>query len=927
MMTNSTETVPALLDSLDWAYSPLGPLEGWTAPLRCAVDIMRHSETAMFLVWGEDRIFLYNEAYLPVLGSKHPHALGRPMGESWREVWPEVSILLQHTFDGKPQRFEEYPFSIARNGKLEQAWFDFSYTPVYDGSQVGGVLCILNETTRQVLAERATKQQAETLRHLFEKAPGFMAVLRGSQHVFELANASYRELIGGRDPVGKPIRTALPEIAEQGFYELLDEVLRTGEPYYGRRVPVILERGTAERFEQRWLDFIYQPMLDHLGAVSGVFIQGADVTRHFQTEQALQTAATRSEQERDQLNVLLDTVPAAIAIFDLAGKLVKANAGMNTLWGNHPRPDNIYDYVSLKGWWADGTSRHGTLVQTDEWPIVRVLRGEQRAHGIIEIEAFSESERRTFLIVATAIRDGAGTPTGALVARTDLTEQLRVESAMRESEAKFRVIANSIPHLVWTNLPDGTHDFFNEQWHEFTGLAGVPDTDDWTRIVHADDQQRAAALWAQALASGQPYEIEYRLFHHPSQQFRWCLSRALPIHDAKGRLIRWLGTCTDVHEQRMLTDELRRLGEKKDEFLAMLAHELRNPLAPIKAASELLKMGELDVQRQMKAAAVIERQVNHMTELVNDLLDVSRVTRGLVELDQRSIDLKSVVAGAVEQAKPLIERRGHVLHVHIDAEHAMVRGDSTRLVQVVVNLLSNAAKYTPQRGRLDVSVAADDKWVRITVQDNGSGIEPALLPHVFDIFTQGIRTPDRSEGGLGIGLALVKSLVVMHGGTVLAHSEGIGKGSRFEVRLPTLLMCKAENNAVTGLTGRQAPRISRRILIVDDNVDAAESLAQLLEAMGNEVKVSFDGASAIETAAAFQPDTLVLDVGLPDMSGYDLARRLQATDMTTNALFIALTGYGQAHDRVLSQAAGFHHHFVKPANVDMLCEVLNNKTP
>ena len=372
----------------------------------------------------------------------------------------------------------------------------------------------------------------------------------------------------------------------------------------------------------------------------------------------------------------------------------------------------------------------------------------------------------------------------------------------------------------------------------------------------------------------------------------------------------------------MLTDELRRAADKKDEFLAMLAHELRNPLAPIRAASELLKIGHLDPQRQLKAATVIGRQVEHMTALVDDLLDVSRVTRGLVALELQPIDLKSVVAVAVEQAKPLIEARGHSLHVHIDAEHALVMADATRLVQVVVNLLSNAAKYTPQRGRLDVSVAAQDEWAGVTVQDNGSGIDPALLPHVFDIFTQGVRTPDRSEGGLGIGLALVKSLVAMHGGSVVAHSAGAGTGSRFEVRLPLLRQDGAADTAAAPAAEADRQRLRRRILVVDDNVDAAETLAQLLEVLGNEVRVSFDGAGAMATAAEYDADTFVLDVGLPDMNGYELARRLQAGAARTQALFIALTGYGQAHDRVLSQAAGFHHHFVKPVDVERLCEVL-----
>jgi signal transduction histidine kinase/ActR/RegA family two-component response regulator len=425
-----------------------------------------------------------------------------------------------------------------------------------------------------------------------------------------------------------------------------------------------------------------------------------------------------------------------------------------------------------------------------------------------------------------------------------------------------------------------------------------------------------------ALASGEPYEIEYRLRYHPTNEYRWCLTRAVAVHGTDGRVIRWLGTVTDVHEQRLTADELRRASEKKDEFLAMLAHELRNPLAPIKAAAHLLKLTGADHPRMGQAASIIERQVGHMTELVDDLLDVSRVTRGLVELEMQAIDMKTVVSSAVEQVKPLVEARGHALHVHAGARHAAVRGDHTRLVQVLVNLLTNAAKYTPQGGSIDVDVHVDADTVRIAVADNGSGIEPALLPCVFDIFTQGVRTPDRSQGGLGIGLALVKSLVALHGGQVRARSEGPGRGSVFDVTLP-LLADAGPAPGAAALAGHGAGAAAgQRILVVDDNVDAASTLGELLTALGHEVMVRFDGKSALADAAAFAPDVLVLDIGLPDMDGYELARRLRGEPATAQARYLALTGYGQAHDRTLARAAGFDHHFVKPVDIAALQAVL-----
>jgi PAS domain S-box-containing protein len=924
-----------MLRQFDWPRSPLGDPASWPGPLRTVLELMLNSNTAMFLAWGPQRTFLYNDAYLPVLGAKHPRALARPMEESWGEVWGEIAPLLGRTFEGESLQFTRRRFSIARNGRLEQAWFDFSYTPVYvDKGEVGGALCVLTEVTQQVQVEHALQQQADQLEQLFEDAPGFMALLRGPEHRFELANKTYRQLIGARDPIGKPFREVLPELENQGFFELLDQVYASAERYVGSRTPVQLQRVPGAALEQRWVDFIFQPVRGQGGAVRGIFVQGTDVTEHIESELKCQQAADLAARERDRLNTLLDTVPTGILIADAGGKLTGANPAVAAIWGaDYPTAGSWQDYAVFKGWWADGSERHGQPVEAHEWPLSRALHGEEGARAIVDIEPFDQpGARRTILISAAPLRDAAGKVDGALAAQVDITEQVRAEAALRESEIKFRAIANAIPHLVWSNLPNGEHDFFNDRWHEYTGLsAGLPDGQEWADLVHPDDRERAGQLWREALATRQPYEIEYRLRHDPSGEYRWCLSRAMPVQGPDGRLIRWLGTSTDVQEQRLVADELRRTSQRKDEFLAMLAHELRNPLAPIKAAADLLKLAGPDTRRLGKATDIIDRQVRHMTELVDDLLDVSRVTRGLVEIEKRPVDIRSVVAGAVEQVRPLVEARAHALHmrvgdVHAGAEGAVraaVCGDHTRLVQVLVNLLGNAAKYTPHGGAIDVEVHVEPDTVRIAVADNGSGIDASLLPQVFDIFTQGVRTPDRSQGGLGIGLALVKSLVALHGGEVSARSEGPGKGSVFEVALPRLVDA-ATGAGDTGLEGVRPGRgAAKRILVVDDNADAATTLGELLQALGHEVSVRFDGKSALANAAAFGPEVLVLDIGLPDMDGYELVRRLRAEPSTGQARYLALTGYGQAHDRTLARVAGFDHHFVKPVDIVALQAVLD----
>jgi signal transduction histidine kinase/ActR/RegA family two-component response regulator len=376
-----------------------------------------------------------------------------------------------------------------------------------------------------------------------------------------------------------------------------------------------------------------------------------------------------------------------------------------------------------------------------------------------------------------------------------------------------------------------------------------------------------------------------------------------------------------VASQLAIQEELRHADRRKDEFLAMLAHELRNPLAPIAMSSALLRVAADDPKRVRQIGEVVGRQIAHLTDLVDDLLDVSRVTRGLIELDLVPVDLADIAAAAVEQARPLIDTRGQALQL-VAPRGLVVEGDRTRLVQVVVNLLNNAAKYTPQGGHIALALEAIGDEARIAVADDGIGIEAALLPHVFDLFTQAERTPDRSQGGLGIGLALVRSLVVLHRGRIEANSAGAGQGSRFEVHLP--LATRAVH--APGLASLQAPdaTYSLRVLVVDDNADIAAMLVDVIRQGGHAAECVASAQEALDRVARHgAPDAFVLDIGLPDISGYTLASRLRAMLPPPLPLFVALTGYGQPQDRARSLAAGFDHHLVKPAETPMIVELLD----
>ncbi len=376
----------------------------------------------------------------------------------------------------------------------------------------------------------------------------------------------------------------------------------------------------------------------------------------------------------------------------------------------------------------------------------------------------------------------------------------------------------------------------------------------------------------------------------------------------------------ELQSRRKAERKLRDADRRKDEFLAMLAHELRNPLAPISMAAQILRAGPTSAARQEQTCQIIERQVTHMKRLLDDLLDVSRVTGGMVSLAREPHDMRQIVDDALDQSRPLINARGHHLTLNLGQHPLTVLGDGTRLVQIVTNLLNNAAKYTPPGGEIHVRLTPTDKEVALSVRDTGIGIDAKLLPNVFDLFTQGERSSDRSQGGLGLGLALVRSLTHRHGGAVRATSEGLGRGSEFRVTLP----CVAAPKPAAKTTLQEPARASApaSVMIVDDNEDAARTLAQYLEAKGHQVQFAFDGKEALELAAHYAPRVLLLDIGLPDMDGYTLARRLHALPNTQDCLTLALSGYGLPEDRERSRQAGFDHHLTKPVNVPELTRLL-----
>ncbi|AWG45831.1 hypothetical protein AM586_15920 [Massilia sp. WG5] len=636
-------------------------------------------------------------------------------------------------------------------------------------------------------------------------------------------------------------------------------------------------------------------------------------------QQRLAAVAAESERRRRLYEAILSATPDLVYVFDLNHRFIYANAVLLQMWGKSWDESIGKNCLELgyPDWHADMHGREIEQVKATKRPI----RGEVPFNGTFG--------RRFYDYIFVPVLGPDGEVEAVAGTTRDVTERKQFEDELLASEQRFRTITNAMPQMVWTALPDGSIDYHNDQFDQFVGLRpGEVEGDRWAEaVLHPDDRQAGREIWQRSVARGEPYEMTYRLRHH-SGEYRWILARALPLRDAGGRIVKWLGTDTDIHEKKLAEDALQDANRRKDEFLAMLAHELRNPLAPISAAAQVLRIASADPAKVRSFADVIGRQVDHMTSLVNDLLDVSRVTRGMVQYEKIDVDLRSVILSAAEQVQPLITARRHALSLALgpDGESAVLLGDRARLIQVFANLLANAAKYTAAGGRIAVTLEHRGAHASIAVTDNGSGIEASLLPHVFDLFTQGARTPDRAQGGLGLGLALARTIVLAHGGQIQAHSDGPGHGSRFAVELP-LAVCGdgAGGGAADGGAASAGAPLS--LMLVDDNIDAVTMLAALLAAAGHKVESFSDPRSALAAAPAAAPDAFILDIGMPGMDGYELARRLRAQPACRGALYIALTGYGQQGDRELTRQAGFDHHFVKPADAGLLLAALRQHGP
>ena len=717
--------------------------------------------------------------------------------------------------------------------------------------------------------------------------------------------------------VGRLVSEIVPTLSE-AVRHVTGRILATGNAVLNHEFSG--ETPAAPGVTRFWSESWY-PVRDSAGDVSGFGVVVEDITKRKQAEDALQ--------ESDQLTrrVLDATLAAFVGVATVDGTLTYANRAPLEAAGI-PASEVLGKKFWDCYWWSYSPEIQTQLRQAFE----RAASGEIVRY---DVPVRMAGDTRMWIDFQVApLRDAEGLITHLIPSAMEIGVRRAAEEKLRECEVRARLAteAAAVGIWEWNVQTDALH--WDAQMFHIYGVAPTPDgfvkyTESSGAVLPEDLQENERILQDTVRRGGQSHR-EFRICRRDDGAVRHIGSVETVRANARG-VTEWVvGTNLDVTERRTSEMQLRQLAadlseadRRKDEFLATLAHELRNPLAPIRSGLQVMKLSGGDAPIVKKTREMMERQVGHMVRLVDDLLDVSRFNTGKVALKRERLQIRAIVDQAMEASQPLVEAGGHTLTVKVPDEPVWVDGDLTRLAQIVTNMLNNAAKYTARHGAIALSVDVEHGQVVLSVADNGTGISADMLPKIFDMFAQVDRTVDRAQGGLGIGLSLVKKLVEMHGGGVTAESPGLGLGSTFTMRLPQATPEQREDARRSSNPRTDPPAKRRRLLVVDDNDDGAELLASMLNLLGHDAQTASDGPAAIRAVREHRPDLVFLDIGLPGMSGYEVAERLRADPATSGAILVALTGWGNEDDKRKSREAGFDAHLTKPVDGAAIEDVLD----
>ncbi|MBD2035853.1 PAS domain-containing protein [Leptolyngbya sp. FACHB-321] len=950
----------AFLRSHDWSQTPLGAVETWTEGLKAGVQILL---TELDQAQQPEKTQLKTESQPPC--NSNPAAPVEPTraAAKWRESEAKYCMVLESLdegfclcellFDehGEPTdyRFLKVNAAFERLTGLEQVigktirelvpdyeayWFEIYGRVVrtreparFEQQAIASnrwfnvhAFCLGEPQSHQFAALftniteakhiEAERQKVEQERDRFLAVGSDLQIIMSSHGYFHWVSPAFEHILGWtpEEMTSRPWTDFLhPD-------DILVSVAESVNVLSGSETFAFENRYRHKDGSYRWLLWRAQPHLE----AQVLYATAVDIHDRKQAEEALRESEIR-------LRFMLDASQIGEWDLDLTTEPYTAHHSLGH--------DQIFGYASLLPEWSyeiflahvhpdDRVSVNEkfqeTLSASTNWNFeCRILHPDQSIHWI--------------WVRSSIYCDSDGTPTRLLGMVVDITDRKQAEATILQREAEFRQLADAMPQQVWITDAQGNTQYVNQQWTTYTGLT-LEQTQDIhyaTQVIHPDDFEGTSALWQTALATGTLYQAEFRLKHRTAQTYRWFLSRAIAIQNEQGQIVQWFGTSTDIEEFRRAQAEREQLLQQeqiareaaenanriKDEFLAVLSHELRSPLNPILGWARLLRTGNLDPARQRDALATIERNAKLQSQLIEDLLDISRIMQGKMTLTATPVSLALIISAAVETVRLAADAKQVAIVLDLDAAVSFVSGDASRLQQVVWNLLTNAVKFTPNGGQVTVKLRQVEQLAQIRVIDTGIGIKAPFLPYVFEYFRQEDGSTTRSFGGLGLGLAIVRQIVTLHGGTVTAESPGEQQGAIFTVQLPTLPQTTPLMAAVTNLQSASERLLDNvHILLVDDDTDTRKFEAFLLEQQGATVTAVDSGFAALQALEHFTPAVVISDVGMPDMDGYQLMQRLRLRPPTQGSTVpaIALTAYATDVDQQRAMQAGFQRHLTKP---------------